>query len=215
MKFILLNDFKTTFKTQKKWLLLYYIVFIFYMLFSYYVEKNIIDTEFVLESFGLLMNDTGILEITVVTFHIIFYIYLAINLFFRDLKEDKCNLFLRMNNKRWYIYKMISIFLMEVIVELIALIIFSLFSYSVSKKIFLFFFLKDILFIFTFQITVILGIIFMPCFFFLLVICYFIYFKGGNILDINLLLETIFIIINIFLGIILIKKNKYSIFEKC
>lgn len=50
MKFILLNDFKTTFKTQKKWLLLYYIVFISYILFKYYIDKDLINNTFCFRS---------------------------------------------------------------------------------------------------------------------------------------------------------------------
>ncbi len=215
MKFVLLNDFKTTFKTQKKWLLLYYIVFITYMLFKYYVNQDLIDNTFVLESFGLLINGTNILKITVFTFHIIFYVYLAVSLFFCDLKEDKCNLFLRMDNKKWYVYKIISIFLMSILLELMAFLIFSLFSYLVSKKIFLFFFLKDVLFLFTCQVTIILGIIFTPCFLFLLLICYFVYFKEGNVLDINLYLKILYLFVSLILGVFLIRKNKCLIFEKC
>lgn len=215
MKFVLLNDFKTTFRTQKKWLLLYYIVFITYMLFKYYVNQDLIDNTFALESFGLLITGTNILKITMFTFHIIFYVYLAVSLFFRDLKEDKCNLFLRMNNKKWYVYKLISIFLMSILLELMALLIFSIFSYLVSKKIFLYFFLKDVLFLLTCQVTIILGIIFTPCFCFFAIIYYFIYLKNGNVLDINLFLEIMYLLLDFIVGIFLIKKNKYLIFEKC
>lgn len=217
MKFVLVNDLKKIIKSLKIWIILYYVIFISFMCFNYFINMSLINESYVIESFGLVMNNVNLLKVIISVFHIFFYIYLAIFLFFQDLKKGMCNLFLRLDNRKWLIYKIISIIAITSLLELSVFSIITFFIFVVSRELQLFFniLLVNLLFIVSCQIYAITSIIYLPCSSSYLFMVLLVFYAQGNVTRVNVLVEIALLILNIIIGIILVKKKRIIIFEKC
>lgn len=126
MKYVLINDLYYFTKTKFKLFILYTLVrFIFPLFLAFFLE-----TDFGLSFMNnLFLNNLGIkwlpfssVEYMIYILNICFYSYLAMDIFSKDLKFGKEQLFLRCSLKSWLIQKILVIFLGTAILETLVVV---------------------------------------------------------------------------------------------
>lgn len=122
MKYLLLNE-KKSFLTILKYIIIYYICIISFIVFSKFLnlenyEGIILGAEFKLnfpESLIYLMN-------------IVFYILISINIFVSDIKNNVPNVLIRLTKKKYVAYKIIIIFSLVLLLKNFTFLIILLFN---------------------------------------------------------------------------------------
>lgn len=136
---------------QFKWMPIVYIFVLISVLFWFYDGKNLIlGKEQFKYIFGLSYKyENGIFELILLLVNWLAYIYLALNLLFKDIKLQATNLFLRLLPKKYILSKIISLinitFIIKFLNYLIMFVIFNLVSHLDLSTI-IFYFCKDLLF---------------------------------------------------------------------
>lgn len=127
MKYILLNDLNYILKEKKKILIFYFSLILSYFVLNI-ITCNCISNELVYKSLALNCNLKldGWMEILIFCFSQCIYIYITLQLFYKDLKFGIDNIYLRMKSSNWIYYKMISIYFITNLVLSVMYIFFSI-----------------------------------------------------------------------------------------
>lgn len=116
MKYIFLNDLKF-FISKKNKLLLFYLFMI--LLFSLYLSfsKNDINQLYMILGVNYTLESLESIPFIFFSFNIFYSLFLSLNLFLQDSKKECDYIFLRISYTKWITFKLISIFILLVIVK--------------------------------------------------------------------------------------------------
>lgn len=136
MKYIFLNDLYTIFK-KHKFMVLFYMIMIFLMTYLMFNSEEITNIDTFLYLFGL---NTKIEEykyvcLLIYIFNFTYILLIPFLLLDNDVKKGQCNIFMRINFRKWLGIKTLSILLTSFIMELIAFLL-----------VYIIFFIKGIVF---------------------------------------------------------------------
>lgn len=164
MKFILLSDISYFFEAKKKIIFLYLLILFTYFIFNIFLkfpmDKNLFYKTLTL---NCEFETADWMTIIMYLFSSSVYVYIALLLFTKDLKNGLCNIFLRMKPTKWILYKNISTSLISIItLSLAYFIILSPYLISgISIEIEIILFVKNLFYILLLQnISVLLFIVF-------------------------------------------------------
>ncbi|MCM1370966.1 MAG: hypothetical protein NC181_03650 [Clostridium sp.] len=101
MKYILLNDISYIFKQRKKFLLMLISIPIIVMLIV--INSSLNNNQMICYSMGtnLVLKESNLIEYVMFAFNICIYIFLAIDLYTRDVMYELDNIFFRMSPEKW------------------------------------------------------------------------------------------------------------------
>lgn len=136
MKYIFLNDLYTIFK-KHKFMVLFYMIMIFLMTYLMFNSEEITNIDTFLYLFGL---NTKIEEykyvcLLIYIFNFTYILLIPFLLLDNDVKKGQCNIFMRINFRKWLGIKTLSILLISFIMELVTFLL-----------VYIMFFIKGIVF---------------------------------------------------------------------
>lgn len=165
---------------------------------------------------GLKIDINNLKTLLFFAFHLSFYLYIVFSLFINDLKLGESNLFLRMDMSKWFVFKIISVFIIIFLIELFNFLTLSLLFFLCLKsfQLSIILLIKDLIFIWCF--LVIMYISYICSYYFVLALLFFYLFTYYqlSISNINIILYLIFIVLSVIIGILLVKYNKNKLIEK-
>lgn len=144
MQYIIFNDFINFFKNKKKLLITYFLIIIIIFLFKL-VHNVEITNNIIYEILGLkcIFYEQDWIQIIVYTFIMVFYVYLSMSVFIKDLKNNLSNIFLRINPTKWLLYKTLSIMFIDgiimIITYLLVMLLYSTFNSMINFNWFIIF----------------------------------------------------------------------------
>lgn len=127
MKFVVKNDVFYVL-SKKVFLILIYLVCL--LLVSFFIKNDIVSDIFKVKSLlGIwVVKDSNIIVKIFTVYSFLVYIYLGYDLFFKDIRFSYGNIFSRISKNTWMLWKVISIFLITIIIKAI--------TYSITGIIF-------------------------------------------------------------------------------
>lgn len=157
MKYIFINDIFNFLKNKAKLIFLFLVFYISILIFYKVVYKIELSSE-ICDILGINYSsnfERGLLPNLLFIFNIFVNIYICMYLFTYDINNNLENIFLRITQKKWLIYKMISIVLISafirVIIFFIAFILFKgdvIFYFKVFALYNIFIFVIQLFFLF-------------------------------------------------------------------
>lgn len=215
MKYVLLGDVRYILSKQKRYLIMYFVI-----MFGFFAIQEILGNdlnyETLIKCLGLDSRNRPYLNIIMFGFHLFFFIYLTISLFTKEVGTSQCNLLLRISIQRWFLYKLISIIVIVVLIELLNYL-FILCFMLIKLKTSLYtcrLVIVNFLFLISCILFIINAYINKYCYIVGFLYVYFIYQAEFKIIDINIIFLILTILINFIVGIFIIKKYKHHVFEK-
>lgn len=121
MKCIIKNDLKYFFSTKLKLVIAYLITMIILAIYLVYYDHSEINIFNI--AMGLNMNFNSYIYTLIYVFIITFYMYLTVDIYFKNIKIGVDNFLLRVNRKKWLISRFISIFIINIIVKTLTYIV--------------------------------------------------------------------------------------------
>ncbi len=221
MKYILLNDLSFFRKKFLKKFILYCIA----LIGSFNVLKltnGYMNFDIFYNTIGInYSNDLGSIEKLLCIFNILFYFYLSLELFTKELKNGVENIFLRINTKKFIINKLISISIITILINIIIYILF-LYLFIINKILIsniLIVFLKNIIYVLTLQFSIIIVYMFSKnnkCILFLLMLFIFMFNNRIliNIINTKIIYLILVLIFILWFIVMYFKKNYFNLFEK-
>lgn len=221
MKYIILNDSNFMLRKKKKILILYFSLTLLYFILNI-ITRNVISSDLIYDSLGLKCDFkiSGWMEILIFCFSQSIYIYIALQLFYKDLKLGIDNIYLRMKSINWLCYKLISIYSITTLVLCSMYIFFNILSIlkGILLNLGLYVFITNLIYIFCIQTIMLLCIfiskilkIIIP--FLILTFLFIIMNIPTNILSLNLFMILIILLFVNFIVLIFYKKFYISINE--
>lgn len=128
MKYILRNDLNSLKESFLKVFIFNFVPMIVYFLVLKITNEYVYSM--VLNIAGLdISKNSSILEILLLVSNLVGYFYIIISIYTNDIKNNKCNIFLRIKKKEWVYKKLLSLSLCILIYTLIRIIFFNILSY--------------------------------------------------------------------------------------
>lgn len=111
MKYIYLNDLNFVLRKKKNILILYFSVVLLYFVINVITSNNI-SVDLIYDSLGLKceFKTSGWMKILIFCFSQTIYIYIALQIFYKDLKFGYDIIYTRIRPIKWFSYKLISIY---------------------------------------------------------------------------------------------------------
>lgn len=133
MKYFIRNDFDYLLKKRLRILI---IMMIFPVLIAWVnVKSGYNFTQTIIASLGLSIKDGGgFLTLIAYLFNITIYLFLAVDIYIKDIRYQLDNLFLRMKLSDWYLKKSVLFVVYMFILKLLQHVILSLFIYVFGNK---------------------------------------------------------------------------------
>lgn len=214
MKYICLNDINHIFKKENKMLILYFIVIFLYFNLNILMGMNK-DSTIYYNTLAICcdFSTSGWLEMLVFVFSIAIYVYITFQLFYKDIKFGLDNIYLRMNHKKWLLYKMTMIYFISALLLSIMYFIFYLLCllHNIPLGISIFIYFKNLLYIFCVETIGLLFIlvsskikILIPIL--ILLFLSFFLFLPTNILKMNILLPLLLLLFASILLLLIYRK---------
>lgn len=115
MKYILLNDINYVFRQKRKIIFSYFVIVLLYFVFNA-IMRNLIDDKLFYDTLAISCNfsKAGWLEILMFIFSILIYLYIALQLFYKDIQIGIDNIYLRMTSIKWIRCKIVTIYIISV-----------------------------------------------------------------------------------------------------
>ena len=151
MIYIIRSDFIILKKNLVKILIYYFLPLLSCILISKFSNAKLNITWLNIFSFNLTLSENLVVEIILYLLFICSNIYMVYLLFVNDFQNDMCNIFLRLESKKWITYKIFSIALYVFVVNTIRFIFGTLMSILFCEKIFLLYHIKAYIYIMLFS----------------------------------------------------------------
>lgn len=199
MKYVFLSNYQCLKKSFK--VILFYCLFLIFCLFilnNFQFEDKGYDNYVML--LGLSFNYKSMISVCFYFLNIFIIIYLTISLFIKDIMMGNINILLRINTKKWLLYKIVILFTIIILLK----ILFHLLICRLSNVIPIY--LKmDLLFSFSLSLLSILLLIFIKKNYFIVIFFIIICLLGYyNLTVVNLSIYIYYIISAILLEILMI-----------
>lgn len=130
MKYLLTNDFYNIFVNKRKLIYLWLLILILYPIFIRIVlDINFTDLDEIdlfLGNIGGNYNVNSVFEYLILLWNVTFYSYIVIDVFTKDVKYGRENIFLRVSKEKWLTRKIIIIITYTTILEIFSFLILGL-----------------------------------------------------------------------------------------
>lgn len=210
MKYLLLNE-KKSFLIILKYIIIYYICIISFIIFSKFLNLENYEGIVLSADFKLKFP-----ECLIYLMNIVFYILISISIFVSDIKNNVSNVLIRLTKKKYVLYKIFAIFILVLFLKIVTFLIIiffngNIFFDNIVNNILFFYVLSSfICYIYISNKRYISIII-------VLILC--IIFKTFKLLNLasnacNTFVLIILLLIFIFVTIYR-SKNIYNIYERC
>jgi hypothetical protein len=219
---MLINDFKDTVKNKKLIILNFAIITILCVLSKFILKIDRIKNIYYTFGSNISKENFNIIELSALIFNLLFYSIITLKLFIKDIKYNPEILFLRTNFNKWLSKKIINVLIITAIIRILSYIIVYLISLKgIAFILFISFLIKDILFMISFEVFIILIFSIIKVSYINIIIALFLLFlylkfSFYNMVNTNIIcyISIIFIIV-ILLSLFnkLIKDFKYKLFE--
>lgn len=220
--YMLINDFKDTVKNKKLIILNFAIITILCVLSKFILKIDGIKNIYYTFGSNISKENFNIIELSALIFNLLFYSIITLKLFIKDIKYNPEILFLRTNFNKWLSKKIINVLIITAIIRILSYIIVYLISLKgIAFILFISFLIKDILFMISFEVFIILIFSIIKVSYINIIIALFLLFlylkfSFYNMVNTNIIcyISIIFIIV-ILLSLFnkLIKDFKYKLFE--
>ena len=206
--YLLLNVLSKSFKIM----FFYFFCIIIFIIFNLYIQKLGVELNLNLKVLGIIKPES-FLEILIYLLNISIYIYICLKIFVYDFKEGNVNIFLRLSNKKYIIYKYLIILIFIVAGKLLTHIVVNILCSSIFSIKVLF---SDIMFTLFMVWFLVVLIYFLNKGKFLFCILTILLAFNNELLFINNYNFKILIILNqiIFLSLIYLSKNLFFVYER-
>lgn len=227
MNFLIINDLKYIFLKRKNWIILYLIIVLSFPIFC--KANAVINDDLFFINNGLKFDNSSFLFIIIYIFNIIFYIFIYLSIHLGNLKIGVDNIFLRINKFKIVVSKIITCFVFTLLISSFVFAALSM-IYNIldinSHSIFVAFIIFNIFNILIGMISIIIisAILYgnKKYILFLILIYMVYYISRKNILffinpylfENNLIDLIFFLIFNIIIYMIVLKKSIVKIFER-
>lgn len=130
MKYLLINDFYNIFINKRKLIYLWLLILVLYPIFI----RIVLDINFIdLDEINLFLGNIGgnykvnsVFEYLILIWNVTFYSYIVIDVFTKDVKYGRENIFLRVSKEKWLTRKIIIIITYTTILEIFSFLILGL-----------------------------------------------------------------------------------------